>query len=219
MKAKTFQLNPYKPDRAIMSEVCSSLAQGLIVSYPTETFYGLGASIYSESALEKIFAIKGREGGKPLPIIIPDRTSLEELTSNIPDIANVLIKKFWPGGLTLIFRASPRVSPLITGGTGTIGVRISSHPLAQQIVSTLGMPITATSANLSGGKTCSTAQEVYDILSDKIDIIIDGGRTEGLLPSTILDLTQTPPRIVREGIIGEDKIHPHLRETVSHNGA
>ena len=202
-----------------MSEVCSSLAQGLIVSYPTETFYGLGVSIYSESALEKIFVIKGREEGKPLPVIIPDRKSLDELTSNVPDIANVLIKNFWPGGLTLIFRASPRVSPLITGGTGTIGVRISSHPLAQQIVSTLGMPITATSANLSGGKTCSNAQEVYDILGDKIDIIIDGGRTEGLLPSTILDLTQTPPRIVREGIIGEEKIHPHLGETVLHNGA
>jgi L-threonylcarbamoyladenylate synthase len=210
MKAKIYQMNPQKPDRGIIAMTCDALAQGAIISYPTESFYGLGASAYDESAVEKIFMIKGREEGKPLPVIIPDLKTLSELTADIPGIARVLIEKFWPGGLTLVFRSSPQVSLRITGGTQKIGVRISSHPIAQAIVSTLKIPIVATSANLSGENTCSTAQEVYNILGDKIDIIIDGGKTEGVLPSTVLDLTQTPPLIVREGIISGEKINPYL---------
>jgi L-threonylcarbamoyladenylate synthase len=210
MKAKIYQLNPQKPDREIIEMVCDSLAKGAIVSYPTETFYGLGASIHSDEAIERIFTIKGREEGKPLPLIIPDRDILKELSLEIPGIALSLIEKFWPGGLTLIFWASPGVSPRITGGTGKIGVRISSHPIAQKIVSILKVPITATSANLSGEKNCSTAQEVSDLLGDKIDIILDGGKTEGILSSTVLDLTQTPPKILREGVIGKEKISPYF---------
>jgi L-threonylcarbamoyladenylate synthase len=217
MKAKVYQVNPQKLDRETIEVVCDALTKGAIISYPTETFYGLGASIYSPTAIERIFTLKGRAEGKPLPVIIPDRSTLEALTTDVPGIALTLMKKFWPGGLTLIFWASPCVSPRITGGTGKIGVRISSHLIAQQIASTLNSPLTATSANLSGEKNCSTAQEVYDILGDKIDIIIDGGKTEGILPSTVLDLTQTPPRIVRAGVIGEEWISPYLAPTLSNN--
>lgn len=197
--------------------VCDSIKRGAIVSYPTETFYGLGASIYSEAAIERIFTLKGREEGKPLPLIISDRNTLRELTTDVPGIAFSLMEKFWPGGLTMIFWASPLVSPRITGGTGKIGVRISSHPIAHQIVSILNSPLTATSANRSGEKTCSTAQEVSDILGDTLDIIIDGGITEGALPSTVLDLTQTPPRILREGVIGKEKISLYVTQTISKN--
>lgn len=210
MKVKIYHMNPYQPDPGIVTLICDSLRGGAVISYPTETFYGLGASIQDESALERIFMIKGREQGKPLPLIIPDNRILSELTSNLPGIAQVLIEKFWPGGLTLILWSSPHVSSRITGETKKIGVRISSHPIAQAIVSVLKIPITATSANLSGKNPCSTAQEVYDTFGDKIDIIIDVGKTEGSLPSTVLDLTQTPPLILREGIITSEKISPYL---------
>ena len=210
MKAKIFQVDPENPDNAVIARASDFLQVEGIVSYPTETFYALGTSISSETALERIFTIKGRQKGKPLPVIIPGRDSLKWLCTEIPGVAVRLMEEFWPGGLTLIFRASRSVSPLVTGGTGTIGVRISSHAVAQALVTTLGSPITATSANLAGEEGCSTAQQVAELLGEGIEVILDGGRTEGVFPSTVLDLTQVPPRILREGIIPSDTIRSYV---------
>ena len=211
MKAEIFHINTGKPDhRETTDTLCRALREGSVIAYPTETFYGLGASILCEKAIERIFVIKGREKGKPLPVIIPGPDSLHDLCSEIPGIALALMDKFWPGGLTLIFRASKVVSPLITGGSSKIGVRVSSNPIAQEIVSTLGTPIIATSANITGEPGCTTAQEVLERLGTRIDYIVDGGRTEGMEASTVLDLTLTPPRIVREGVVREENLNPIL---------
>ena len=199
-------MNPHKPDRGIIAMTCDALAQGAIISYPTESFYGLGASAYDESAVEKIFMIKGREEGKPLPVIIPDLKTLSELTADIPGIARVLIEKFWPGGLTLLLKATPDISPLLTAGTGKIGVRISSHPIAAALTLAVGSPITGTSANISGLPGCVTAEEVYTSLGNGVDLILDGGRTAGGKGSTILDVTVNPPEIIREGMIDRKEL-------------
>ena len=203
-------LNPDKPDGSVLNKGITAIRAGETVAFPTETFYAVGVSAYSEEAIKKVFAIKEREDNKPLPLIIEGKTMLEQVAEDIPEKAHILIQEFWPGGLTLIFKASPRVPPILTALTGTIAVRDSSHPLARLLVAGAQVPITATSANLSGSKSCSSAGEVEQQLGGVIDLILDGGRTEGLLPSTILDLTKTPPQIVREGIIGSERLQPFI---------
>jgi L-threonylcarbamoyladenylate synthase len=203
-------LDPDKPDESMLNKGITSIRSGKTVAFPTETFYAVGVSAYSEEAIRKVFAIKGREDIKPLPLIIEGTAMLEEVAADIPEIAHTLIREFWPGGLTLIFKASPKVPPILTAHTGTIAVRNSSHVLARLLVAGAQVPITATSANLSGNKSCSSADEVEHQLGGVLDLILDGGTTEGLLPSTILDLTEKPYRIVREGIIGSELLQPFI---------
>jgi L-threonylcarbamoyladenylate synthase len=180
-------LDPQKPDDSILKKVITCITNGKTIAFPTETFYALGASAYNEAALEKVFTIKGRDYTMPLPIIIEGEDMLREVAAEIPEKALSLIQEFWPGGLTLIFKASPKVPALLTAHTGTVAVR-----------------------QFSGDRNRSSAPEVAESLGNAVDLIIDGGQTEGLLPSTIVDLTVIPPRIVREGIIGSKRLHPFI---------
>jgi len=208
--AITTVIDSHHPDNDTLLNIIAHIKKGKTIAFPTETFYALGVSAYNEEALKKVFKIKGREYGKPLPILIEGEAMLKEVVSEIPAIAPFLINEFWPGGLTLIFKASPETHPLITAHTDTVAVRNPSHPIARMLVKRAECPLTATSANLSGQKSCSSASEVAECLGNAVDLIIDGGRTEGLLPSTIVDLTSTPPKIVREGIISSQRLKPFL---------
>jgi L-threonylcarbamoyladenylate synthase len=204
------KLDPDKPDDDTLGKVISSITAGKTIAFPTETYYALGVSAYSEAAIKKVYAIKGREQGKPLPLIIEGASMLKEVTAEIPEIAHSLIQEFWPGGLTLIFKASPKVPSILTADTSTIAVRNSSHALASLLVASAQVPLTSTSANLSGNESCSSAAEVEKQLGGLIDIIIDGGTTEGLMPSTMLDLTKTPPQMIREGIIPSERLQQFI---------
>ncbi len=195
------KIDPRNPDKALITEAVEILRGGGIIAYPTETFYGLGADGCNDEAVEKIFLIKGRDIKNPVSVIIGGRDDLRGIVQDIPDRALSLMERFWPGALTIVFSASANVSPLLTAGTGKIGVRISSHPIATALAGTLGRPLTATSANPSGGKVCTSAQEVMESIGDQIDVIIDGGETPGGKGSTILDVTADPPVILREGAI------------------
>ena len=206
----TVKLDPDKPDDHILEKVISSIKAGETIAFPTETFYALGASAYNEAAIRKVYAIKGREYGKPLPLIIEGTSMLQDVTAEIPEIAHSLIKEFWPGGLTLIFKASQKVPAILTAETSTIAVRDSSHALARLLVASTQVPLTSTSANLSGDESCSSAAEVVRQIGGLVDIIIDGGATEGLMPSTMVDLTKTPPQVVREGIIPSERLQPFI---------
>ena len=203
-------LDPDKPDDSILKKVITSIITGKTVAFPTETFYALGVSAYNKAAIEKVFTIKGRDYTIPLPLIIEGEDMLREVAAEIPATAHSLIQAFWPGGLTLIFKASPKVPAILTAHTGTIALRQSSHPLARLLVGGARCPITATSANLSGDRSCSSAPEVAESLGNEVDLIIDGGQTEGLLPSTIVDLTVASPRIVREGVISTERLQPFI---------
>jgi len=199
-----------KADMAGIRRVSQVLLQGGVAAFPTETFYGLGADARNEEALQKIFQIKGREENKPLLLLIGDRDWLSGLVRNIPPVAGRLMEKFWPGPLTLVFEASPRVSALLTGGTGTVGVRLSPHPVAQALIQAVGRAITATSANLSGQPSASVAAEVFRALGNRVDAILDGGQTAGGLGSTVLDVSSPSPRIIRPGVISQAELVPFL---------
>ena len=199
-----------KADMAGIRRVSQVLLQGGVAAFPTETFYGLGADARNEDALQKIFQVKGREENKPLLLLIGDRDWLSGLVRNIPPVAGRLMEKFWPGPLTLVFEASPRLSALLTGGTGTVGVRLSPHPVAQALIQAVGRAITATSANLSGQPSASVAAEVFRALGNRVDAILDGGQTAGGLGSTVLDVSSPSPRIIRRGVISQAELVPFL---------
>ena len=195
------KIDPGKPDEEKLAEAVRVLREGGVVAFPTETFYGLGADARNEAAVEKIFRIKGRNFRNPLSVIVANDREVIPLVEEIPATATILMQTFWPGPLTLIFRAAPSVSSRLTGGTGKIGIRVSSHPIARFLAAGLAGPLTATSANLSGGPECSSADAVIRALGELPDAVIDGGETPGGPGSTILDVTGFPPRILREGAI------------------
>jgi len=205
------KIDPSHPDMALITEAVRIMKAGGVIAYPTETFYGLGADGKNERAVEKVFLIKERDFKNPISLIIGDRIDLIGLVDEITDTAHRLMEEFWPGGLTLIFTASPDIPPRLTGGTGKIGIRISSHPIANLLTKTFSRPITATSANLSGEGECSSAGEVIQRLGNHIDAVIDGGPTQGKSGTTILDVSVHPPVILREGIIPTALIQDTLR--------
>ena len=185
----------------VLHRAVDILMAGGIVAYPTETFYGLGVKFDREDSLAKLHEIKQRPRDKALPIIIGSRELLAHLVLSVNDKAERLMKRFWPGPLTLIVPAKENLSLFITGGTHTVAVRIPGDSCALRLAEYARFPITATSANLSGNPPAQDAETVDRYFGDTIDLIIDGGPTKGTLPSTIADVTEGNLHIVREGTI------------------
>jgi L-threonylcarbamoyladenylate synthase len=198
---EVLKIDPNNLDKYLLTKAVQIIEEGGVIAYPTETFYGLGADGRNENAIERIFLIKGRDIKNPLSVIIGDRRDVGDLVEGIPEIALRLMETFWPGALTLLFTASQNVSSRLTAGTGKIGVRVSSHPIAIALAKALRHPITATSANPSGAGECTSVHEVIKCIGDKIDAVIDGGQTPGGKGSTIIDVTTHPPVILRDGTI------------------
>jgi L-threonylcarbamoyladenylate synthase len=194
-------INPEKPEPERIEEAVAILKSGGVIAFPTETFYGLGADARNEAAIEKLFEIKGRDFRNPILVVIGDSGHLDAFAEDIPAEARKFMERFWPGPLTIVFRAAPSVSPKLTAATGKIGIRLTSHPIARELSRRLGGPLTATSANLTGAPECSSAQEVLSQLEGRIGGLVDGGRTPGGKGSTIVDVTVFPVRVLREGAI------------------
>jgi len=193
-------LNNNNSKNAVM-EAVNILKAGGIIAYPTESFYALGAMALNEKAVKKIFDLKNRPYGKPLPLIVDDIQTLLTAAKEIPDQAVEIINKFWPGPLTMIFEARKEVPLLITGESRNVAVRIPGESVALQIAKAIKMPVTATSANLSSMQPAIDAESVLSYFGENIDLLLDGGKAPGGKPSTILDVTVTPARILREGNI------------------
>lgn len=198
---RLLKIDPLNPEPEKIAAAVYVLKEGGVIAYPTETFYGLGADARNTAAIEKIFAIKGRAFHNPVSVIVANEDDLLPLVRDIPTEARLLMKRFWPGPLTIVFGAAPAVSDRLTAKTGKIGIRISSHPVASLLAGGLGAPLTATSANLSGEPESSDASAVREALGDLPDLMIDGGKTPGAPGSTIIDVTVRPFRILREGAI------------------
>jgi len=177
------------------------LAQGGIVAFPTETFYGLAVDPFNEKALTDLFRLKGRSFHKPFLVLIQDETQLPSLASSIPSAYRPLMRAFWPGPLTLVFPAVARLSSVLTGDDNGIGVRISPHPVARAFGQMWGKPMTATSANLSGMLAARTADQVRQFLGDEVACILDGGQTPGGMSSTVVGLCQGKLQLIRAGAI------------------
>jgi len=185
------------------------LYAGKIMLYPTETVYGIGCNSFSEEGIKRIIEIKQRDLKKPLIVLVKDVHMLKELAADIPPFANKLIKEFWPGPLTIIFKARPYISNLITAGTGKIGLRQSPHPLLEYIFTVYNHPIISTSANVSNEKEPSSLLNIPAIITDKVDLIIDGGKINNT-PSTIIDATGRDIEYIREGAIKRSVIEKVL---------
>ncbi len=174
---------------------------GGVVAYPTETFYGLCVDPFDENAVEALYELKGRPLSSPIPLIIGDTGMLGSVASVITPLARRLIRKFWPGPLTVVLKAAPSLPSRLTAGTGTIGVRLSGSAHARRLSVTLSSPITSTSANPSGKPPATRPEEVLSYFDGSIGVLIDGGALKGGKGSTIVDATGERPVILREGEI------------------
>lgn len=184
------------PRRAIWA-----LQEGQVIVYPTDTVYGLGCRIDHEGAVHRIYAIKQRPPTEPVPVLLADAKQLDDYVRGVSAVAKRLIDRFWPGALTLIFQRSDRVPPLVAGGGNTVAVRVPAHPLPRALVRAIGVPIVGTSANSHGKPPPLTAQlAVYD-LGDRVDLVLDGGRVTLGRESTVVDVSGSEVRVVREGAI------------------
>ena len=212
---EVLKINPENPEINLIARAIHILKTGGVIAFPTETFYGLAADVTNEDAVEKIFHLKGRDFSNPVALIIGNDRQLHGLVEEIPDSSRILMQTFWPGPLTLVFKASPQIIPKLTAHTGKIGIRISSHPVAACLANQLDGPITATSANFSGTPEILSPQEVVQCLGDGVDLVIDGGLSPGGKGSTILDVTLDPPVTLREGAIPTQRIREKLLFTAA----
>lgn len=195
-------IDPSQPSVKLIEEVVEVIKRGGVVIYPTETLYGIGANPFCPEAVQRVYDMKGRDEDKPIPFLIKDLKMLTALVEEVPPMGRDLITRYWPGPLTLIFRANDGLPYPLKGNDGKIGLRISSHPIAKMILETMDTPLTSTSANPSGTGDLTDTQTIYQCFGHQVDLIIDGGQVTGL-GSTVVDLTQIPPKIVREGMIGK----------------
>ncbi|MBC7360887.1 MAG: threonylcarbamoyl-AMP synthase [Candidatus Aminicenantes bacterium] len=197
-----FNLSPAGLVQEEYDLIVDKLLQGCLIIYPTETFYGLGGVASSVTVAQKIFELKGRESGKPLPFVASDLDMVLRLVEEPSPLFFRLVEHFWPGSLTVVLRAKDKALPeTILGPNGTIAVRIPPLDWLRQIIKKIDCLLISTSANFSGQPPLSSFQEVLEIFKGKVDVIINGGETPGEKPSTIIDLTSPEPVCLREGKI------------------
>ena len=192
--------------QTILDEAVDVLKGKGVVAFPTDTLYGLGADAFSIEAVDQVFEIKGRPKEMALPILLGTPSDLEKVAIEIPELTWTLVQTFWPGPLTLILRKSSAMPKIVSGGKESIAVRMPNHNVPLYLVQKLGRPITGTSANPSGAANPASADEVQELLGAKVDYIVDGGPATSGTPSTIVDLTESTPRIVRAGSVSYESL-------------
>lgn len=204
---EVFKIRSERPNAAI-KKAASAISRGGIVVFPTETVYGIGGSAFDALAAKKIFKIKGRSDKKPLLVLIADKHDIKRVARHAPKTARKLIEKFWPGPLTIVLKKRKVIPSAVSGGTDTIAVRLSPHPVVRALVRAAGVPITAPSANISGRPPHRTIQGVIKEFGNKkeIELFLDGGRTPIGKPSTVVDCTKNPPQIIRAGAITKKRL-------------
>jgi len=177
------------------------LRRGKVIAFPTDTVYGLGAHHLIASAVEELYAIKRRDRRKAIPLLIAGRKDLAEVASQVPEVAWRLAERFWPGPVTIVLPRAPGLLSVLTAGTDAVAVRMPDHGVALRLISMLGVPLAATSANLSGQTECVTAGEVTRVFGRCVELILDGGRCPGGMASTVVDVAADPPVILRRGAL------------------
>lgn len=188
------------------ADAVTALRRGTAIVFPTETLYGLGANALNFAAVEKVFKLKGRDPKNPIPVLIADREMLGTLVAEVPPLADKLIAGFWPGPLTIVLRARNNIPARLVNSTGGVAVRVSSHPLATELVKTLGWPLTATSANPSGQLPARTVEEARKYFAGQVDIFIDGGELTSKTGSTVAEINGDKIRIIRVGEIDKTEL-------------
>ena len=201
MTARLLTVDPARPDPDALAEAGAVLRAGGLVAFPTETVYGLGAYALDEAAVRRIFAAKGRPSFNPLIAHVADIAGARALAAEWPPLAQALAERFWPGPLTLVLPKRPIVPDAVTAGRASVALRVPAHPVARALIAAAGIPLAAPSANRFTELSPVTAQQVARGLGDRVDVILDGGRTSVGIESTVVDLTTSPPTLLRPGTI------------------
>ncbi len=212
METQVWRIDPQHPDPDTLARAAAIIRKGGLVAFPTETVYGLGANALDEAAVRKIFEAKGRPAWDPIIVHISDQTMMELLAAELPDAFVLLTQKFWPGPLTVVVRKKPTVPDVVTANLPTVAVRMPNHPVALGLIAAAGVPIAAPSANRFGRPSPTTADHVWHDLAGRIDAILDAGPTQVGVESTVLDLTRTPPTILRPGGVSREALEEVLGE-------
>lgn len=218
MKTRIIKISPDSIVISKIQEIAGVLLGDGVIVFPTETFYGLGANALSAMAIKRVYHLKKRASHKPLPVVISDLFMLPKIMTGDPSHLQPLVSQFWPGPLTIILKASTAVPDELLGKNRTVGVRLTAHHWVRTLVRQAGFPITATSANISGETPISDPEKVKELFQGAVDLIVDGGKTKGLLPSTVVDLSKDDPLLVREGAIPITQLKkclPSLQESPS----
>lgn len=206
---KILKVDPVNPEPAIIKRAVKSIKDNKIVVFPAQCIYGLAVNALNEQALKKVFKFKKRSFDKPVLILISNKKMLKNFVRFIPKTAQKLIKAFWPGDLTLVFDAKKKTSKVLTANTGKIGIRLAEHPVAKAIVQGLDFPITGTSANLSGERSCTNISKISSSIIKKADIILDAGKLKGGR-SSVVDVSTKEIKMIRKGRITIDMIYKAL---------
>ena len=196
----------------------SVLKQGGVVAFPTDTVYGLGASVAIPRAVERVYTVKERPRSMALPLLVADEAQIARVAESVSAVARRLIREFMPGALTVVVRRSGSVPDIVTAGGTTVAVRIPAHPVPIALIEGLGVPVVGTSANLSGQPSPLRAEGVSAQFGNKVDFVIDGGRCPGGRESTIVDVSGETPVILREGAISGEELKRVCEDIILEKG-
>jgi len=194
----------------ILAKIAFDLQAGAVIIFPTETVYGIGTSVFSRTGIQRLYKLKGRHGRKPLALLVPSLAAAKPLVDEIPPEADRLAKRFWPGPLTLVFKAST-LGRLVTGGLATIGVRIPDHPIALAILRKVGIPLATTSVNRSGQKPAISGTAAAKLFGSQVDWVIDGGVCRVKAASSVIDLSHYPFTVIRDAAIPKKALEKALQ--------
>jgi L-threonylcarbamoyladenylate synthase len=207
---KILHIDPEHPQPEGIAEASGVLSKGGVIIFPTLTLYGLGVDAFNARAVNTLFEIKGRPTDKPILILICDISQLNSLAREVPAAAKLLMNRFWPGRLTLVFHAKKGLPKSLIAQKGKIGIRLTGNRVAASLVTGLGRPVTGTSANLSGQPGAFRISDLDPSLKTRVDMILDAGTLKGGVGSTIIDITFDSPKILREGEISASEIYEAL---------
>jgi tRNA threonylcarbamoyl adenosine modification protein (Sua5/YciO/YrdC/YwlC family) len=211
LPAEIIKINPQAPDPRMVAYVADRIKAGQVVGMPTDTFYGLAADPLNLRAVDLIYEVKSRSRHKPLSLLIESVEQAEYLARPLPDVFYEITRKYWPGPLTIIVKASSRLPLKVTANTGNVALRVPAAKVPVEIIRAAGVPITATSANISGASECTTADGVRAQLGNRIGLIVDGGASPRDIASTIFDLSVSERCIIlRQGAIPESELAEFL---------
>jgi L-threonylcarbamoyladenylate synthase len=206
IKTEILKLSADNQDKPLLQRAAEIINRGGVIAFPTETVYALGADVMNEQAVQRVFHLKKRMSGKPIATFLPKLQDLKRFVKEITPSASKLIKEFWPGPLTLIFKSESSQMTYLTGTEGKLGVRVSSSKFVQSLLTETRTPLTATSANLSGKPEPATAEQVLSYFDGKINLVINGGHSYSAIPSSVVDVSEEIPILLREGRIPYKKL-------------
>ncbi len=208
---KILAIDPLHPAAGPVREAAEALLFGGVVAFPTDTVYGLSCPLMDPSAVEFVYRLKRRPANLSVIALVPEQDAVWPLVDAVPDVAEQLMARFWPGPLSIIFRASPLVPPRVTGERGTVALRYPKHPLCEAILAAVAGPIVSSSANLSGQPPCASAEEIVRTFGNQIDIVLDGGPVGPTPPSTVVDVSSGVCELVRAGAVDVSEFLPKPR--------